>query len=216
MSQGARLTSIEAVPLLKAALQVFADDAGTSLAEFDMELNRANEWIKHDRPDHWKRQMRVCDDRLAEARIALERARMFKSIDGHASSCQEEQKALNIAKQRLRQAEETFEAVRRWGRILEREIIEFRAVINQLASWLQTDFPKATNALERMRGALETYVHIEAPEATSPPPVATSADETQEQNSSSASSETEDEYIPDYTDIEKAKEQKNADANHKS
>lgn len=172
MSQGARLTAIEAVPLLKAALQTFAEEAAVALADFDMELSRVVEWIEQDRPDFWKRQIRSSDERVAELRIALERAMLFKSVDGHQPPCYDERKALHLAKQRMQTAEETLDQVRRWSRTLERDIIEFRAVVNQLASWLQVDFPKAANTLERMRSALETYIAIESPgEAPRLPPV---------------------------------------------
>jgi hypothetical protein len=163
MSQGARLTTIDAVPLLKAALQAFADEAATALADFDMELGRAMEWIGHDRPDHWRREIRATDEKVAELRLTLERAMMFKTVDGHQPSCQDERKALYMAKQRMQKAEETLDMVRHWGRVLDRDIIEFRAIANQLASWLQVDLPKALNTLERMRSALETYVAIESP-----------------------------------------------------
>ena len=163
MSQGARLTTIDAVPLLKAALQAFADEATTALADFDMELGRAIEWIGHDRPDHWRREIRVTDEKVAEMRLTLERAMMFKSVDGHQPSCHDERKALHLAKQRMQKAEETLDMVRHWGRVVERDIIEFRAIVNQLGSWMQVDLPRALNSLERMRSALETYVAIESP-----------------------------------------------------
>lgn len=160
MSPGARLTTVEAVPLLKAAVIAFGEEVKAVLAELDMELGRAIEWINHDRHDYWKHQIRRGGDQVSELRIALERAMLFKNVDGSTPTCYDERKALHVAKQRLTLAEDKFESVRRWQRIIEREVLEFRGVVNQLATWVQTDYPRSIASLDRMRAALEAYLSV--------------------------------------------------------
>lgn len=160
MSPGARLTTLEAVPMLKAAVISFGEELKAVLAELEIELGRASEWINHDRSDYWRHQIRRNNDLVSELRITLERAMLFKNVDGTTPTCYDERKALARAKQQLSVAEEKVEIVRRWQRTIERESLEFRGVLNQLAGWVQSDYPRAVALIDRMRASLESYLNV--------------------------------------------------------
>ena len=49
----ARLTRIDAVAEMAAAVDAFRSEATAALENLDMEIRRALEWIHHDRHDHW-------------------------------------------------------------------------------------------------------------------------------------------------------------------
>ena len=162
MGRAAKVTSIDAVETMTAALQRFAEDASAALADLEMELRRALEWIQHDRKIYWDREVRNGWDRVAQARQELERHRVFHKVADHEPGCREEKKALAEAKRRLHVAQEKVEAVRRWSHAVEKEVNEYRGSVNQLAGWLQADFPRAVASLHRMTGALDSYVKLQS------------------------------------------------------
>lgn len=155
----ARLRSIEAVDEMAAALRRFGEESANALAGLDQELKRALEWIYHDRKDYWGHEVRQGFERVAEARADLER-RMISRISDERPAATEEKKALEMAKRRLRIAEDKVQAVKRWSHVIEHELQEYVGIINQFSSWLQSDQPKALTLLKRMSQALEAYVNL--------------------------------------------------------
>lgn len=171
MSRAARVISIDVLQRMVAALRVFEEEASKALTDLDMEVRRADQWVSEEQRDYWRNQVRRSEDKVAEARIALERARMFTTLQGERRSCVDEKKALDRAKRRLELSHEKVEAVRRWTHLLDREFLEYRGFLAQLASWLQVDLPRAVAVLKRMQLALERYVLMESSvEAPLPPP----------------------------------------------
>jgi hypothetical protein len=130
------------------------------LADLDQEVNRALEWLSHDRKAYWAQQVQTGYPRVAEARLTLQRAQL-QTVGDRRPTCDLEKKALQRAQHRLQTAEEKTEAVRRWARLLDRELIKFRACINPLSDWLLRDLPRAMAVLKRLMRALDQYVHLE-------------------------------------------------------
>jgi len=161
MARGAKVRSIDAVGTFSAALKNFEEEASGALTSLDMEVRRALEWIHQDRKEYWKQQVRRRQDKVGEARGDLERRMTYRATD-EQPSCHEEKVALEKAKRRLRVAEEKVQIVRHWARVLDHEVHEFRGSINQLAHWLQIDYPQSVAALERMMTALSAYVGLES------------------------------------------------------
>jgi exonuclease VII large subunit len=162
VSGSARIQTIDAVALLAAALRQFGEESGTALIDLDMEVNRAMEWIQHERRDYWENQVRRAWEQIDEARAELERC-MRNAVAGQRPSCYEEKKALDRAKRRQRVAEEKVEAVRRWSHTADRESLHYRVAGGQFSGWLQAELPQAVAVLERMQTALEAYVSGPAP-----------------------------------------------------
>ena len=163
MVHGARLTSIDAVQTMAAAVESFRHDAASALDDLEMEIRRALEWILDDRREFWTHEVRRGWERLTEARVQLQQARTFRRVGDHDPSCIDEKKAVERAKRRLDIAQEKVEAVRHWAHAIERVVNEYRASRAQLIGWLDTDAPRALAALKRMAAALEAYVAMEAP-----------------------------------------------------
>ena len=165
MGNLAKVTSTDAVQRMATALDCFKEQSTAALDNLQMELQRALDWIRHDRKEFWDQEVRRGRDRVAEARADLERRRTFHSIGDYQPACREEKMALEKAKRRLRVAEEKVEVVRRWRRNVEHELTEFQGAVNQLASWLQSEEPRAAADLKRMIAALESYVALSTPAA---------------------------------------------------
>lgn len=155
----ARIRSIAAVDDLSVALRLFAEESANALADLDQEVKRALEWIHHDRKDYWVNEVRQGYDRVAEARANLER-RMIARIGDDRPAAMEEKKALDLAKRRLEVAQDKVQAVKRWSHTIEHELQEYVGIINQFATWLQSDHPKAQAVLKRMSQALDAYVNL--------------------------------------------------------
>jgi len=158
----ARLTRIDAVAEMAAAVDVFRNEATAVLEGLEMEIRRALEWIHHDRHDHWDHQVRRGWDRITEARIQLQNAMTARRIGEHAPACIDEKKALARAKQRLETAQRKVEAVRRCAREIDRAVDEYRGARVPLSVWLESEVPKSLAALRRMMENLEEYLAMHA------------------------------------------------------
>ncbi len=162
MAKSARVLNVEDVDSLAAALVRFAEEAQAALADLDLELRRASQWIEQDRPRYWEAQVRRGWEELARARRELEQARLIHRVDEVPSSCIEQKKALQRAQKRLDLAMEKQRLVRQWAYRTAKQAEEYRGKVGPLAEWLGTEYPRALAALRRMARALESYISQQA------------------------------------------------------
>ena len=167
MDEQAHVTKVDALGDFRAALLKFQSDAADAPDQLRMEVERADQWLEHDRPTFWRNEVKANSDRVAEARLDLERCRMRK-IDGEPPACYDEQKALAAAKRRLAISEEKVEAVRAWRQQVAHESVEFAGRQGQLSNWLQADLPRTVAALERRIAAIDAYLTAAPPRFESP------------------------------------------------
>ena len=158
----ARLTRIDAVAEMAAAVDAFRNEATAALENLDMEIRRALEWIHHDRHEHWDHQVRRGWERITEARVQLQQAMTARRIGNRDPACVDEKKALARAQQRLETAQRKVEAVRHCARAIDHAVDEYRGARTPLSSWLETEAPKALAALRRMMDNLEDYLAQQA------------------------------------------------------
>ena len=168
MGQAARVTSIDAVQEMAAAIASFRGEASAALDELDMEIRRALEWILHDRKEYWSEEVRRGWQRVTEARIQLQQAQMSRRIAEHEPSCFDEKKALERSKRRLEVAQAKVEVVRHWIGAIDHAVNEYRASRAQLAGWLDADVPSGLSALARITETLESYLAVAVPGGSSP------------------------------------------------
>lgn len=162
--QTANITSIDAVRVLKTALQQFESDVHDALTILELECRRPTDWIENDRSRYWPREVRKAIDTLSEARGALERCELSSTAHEHRS-CYDEKKALEKAKRRLRLAEEKVQIVQRWKSKIRKEVEELHVQIAKLKQYLDTDLLRAMTVLERMAEALARYTQQLGPPA---------------------------------------------------
>jgi hypothetical protein len=156
MSTGANVQSSEAIEAVRGSLGVFAEQVGDALTELDGEMRRVLEWLEHDRPRHWKTQVRIAHDQLHEAQQALHRCLMFP-IGGERPSCYEERAALKKAQARLAYCEKKLESVRHWQREVQHELFEYEGRISQLVRAVEVDVPQAIGVLSKALRHVEEY-----------------------------------------------------------
>ena len=140
MSRSARVTSIDVLPLLAAALQKFRGEAAGALDDLEIELRRGSEWIHHDRKEYWAQELRRASRSLNQARLQLQQARCLAAIADHEPACIDEKRALERAKRRL----ETAQREGRGGPALDASPSTGPSTTSsrsrtQFATWLDTD-----------------------------------------------------------------------------
>ena len=170
MGRSARITSVDAVQDLAAAVVSFRGQAAAALDDLDMELRRAVEWIHHDRKEYWAQEVRRGYERVSEARVQLQQAQTSRRVADHEASCLDEKKALDRAKRRLDVAQEKVGIVRQWMHVIDHAVNEYRGTRTLLAGWLDSEVPRALSALNRITETLDAYLAATAP-ADTPPPV---------------------------------------------
>lgn len=158
----ANVRSIAAIREFRAAVQVFLDEAHGALELLRMELQRAFEWIEHDRPQYWEGQMRRAFDLVAQTRAALETC-LMRTVAGRRPACIEEKQAHAAAKRRLEHCREQLDRVKQWTVRLHHEANEFRGRLASLQRALEHDVPKLLALLQQTADILEQYAEIAPP-----------------------------------------------------
>ena len=128
MAQAAKVTSIDAVGRMSAALQAFRAEAGSGLDDLQMEIQRGLQWIHHDCREYWSVEVRRASERVTEARLNLQQAMTYRRVADHQPTCIDEKRALAAAKRRLQIAQDKVQAVRHWARVIDRAVDEYRGV----------------------------------------------------------------------------------------
>ncbi len=143
------------------AMMSFAVQVGDALTDLSAEMRRMQEWLDHDRPRHWKDQIRRAGDAAHEAQQALHRCLMFP-IANERPSCTEERMALKKAKARLEYCEEKQKRVRHWQQTMRHELFEYEGRISQLVRLVEVEVPQAIGVLNKILRNLEEYHAVRA------------------------------------------------------
>ncbi len=161
----ARVTDVAALDHFRVELAEFNVAVRRALIDIDLEVRRALDWITNDRGPHWQAEVRRGFDNVARMKDELSHSKTYKKIGDHTPSCEQEKRAVEMAKMRLAHAEGKVEAVKRWSIAARRAVEEFQGPVQQLMGVLDSDIPKAIVLLERMSAALERYRSVSAPTA---------------------------------------------------
>jgi hypothetical protein len=165
MPAGAHVKSIEALEGFRASLGIFGEDVEQALEAAQVVIARFMNWLEHDQLAYWRHQIRVRDNRLAEAKAELHRC-LSATIDPRRTpSCYQEKKCLEAAKRHLDEAEIKLAAVRRWIPIIRKAIFEYRLKVEPLESAVASDVPRGMAFLKSSVERLEAYLNIAPPGA---------------------------------------------------
>lgn len=156
MSQQARVTSTEALQDFYVTLIKIIEDANASLTAADMQARRAIDTIKFDRKAHWERELKKRHEELSQAKIAL-KAR--QNAPGK-QDITEQEAAVKRAQARVKEAEEKLEAIRKWGRALEKAHEEYSSKSRKFRDMVEGDPPPIVAAMDRINQSLENYVQF--------------------------------------------------------
>jgi hypothetical protein len=177
MSQSARVSSIDALRALHAALVNFGPQAREALGAAAIEIRRVLEFTE-DQLKYWQRQAEKRREDVNRARVDLTHARAMH--DGSSTGCVEQELALRKAQARLREAEEKIVTCRRWLMLLPQAISEYEEPARHLGGILDADFRHGLVRLQSKIAVLEAYTAVDvqanpsAVPAATPPPSASS------------------------------------------
>ena len=152
----ANVKSIESIRAFRTDLQEYQESLRQSLDILLAELTRAVDYFESDRAAYWPAQVRRASDKLAEARINLERCKVTTRPE-EGPSCYEEKKALQKAKARLQHANEKVKATKKWVIVVRQEVDQFRSRLAQLNFTTDTELPRAMVVLDRLASRLDRY-----------------------------------------------------------
>jgi hypothetical protein len=158
MDGAARITSIDALSEFRAALIKFKSEAAAALIETESELQRTLLWLRHDQTAYWQRQARARQELLTRAKTDLYRKQVAQ--DREVRIGVDQKKAVEKAKRDLAQAEEKIEAVRRWIRTLDKEMVLYRGECQGLAAMIEGGVPEIVKRMDGMMDALRAYLMV--------------------------------------------------------
>ena len=168
MSESASVESIDMLVTLRRAIFKFIDAVNVALTDSESELGRTLMWLEGEQATYWKLQHRKRTELVTRCREAVREKQIFKDATGSRSSAVDEIKQLKKALALLEEAEQKMAAVKRYRTLLQKEIMQYKGMVQRLASTVQGDLKIATAELDHMVQTLQGYVSLnstgEAPE----------------------------------------------------
>lgn len=164
MSGHAQVRSIDAIEAFRGSLARFEERTQAALEALRSELQRATDWLEHDRPAYWREQSRLAADGVQQAKIDLERCLMYPVAD-ERPSCREERAVLERAKARREYCREKSERVKHWKRELHHALFEYEGRVGHLRRMLETELPLARIRLQQIVHRLDAYQVERPPES---------------------------------------------------
>ena len=166
MRQAAHVSSIDALKDFKRALGTFGIVVNTALGEAQADLQRTTWWIQQDQLARWKNEKRRRSTKLEQAKSELFRAQVAAPDQRVPATLQ--RNAVDKAQRLLDEAETKIANVKRWSRVLEREVVLYKGHCQKLGRAVEGDLPRALIKLDKMVAALEKYVAIRGPATDRP------------------------------------------------
>jgi len=161
MGETAQVLSIDTLKTLYEGIVLFREDGKNALISVEMECRRATDFLNQKRL-YWAEELKRRKEKLAMARSELHRKKL-QAKPGGAVQDSDQKEAVRIATQRVREAEEKIEIVRKWVAPLQHAIDEYHGKSRPLGDMLEGEVEKSLNMLERMIIALEEYVRLSPP-----------------------------------------------------
>ncbi len=172
MGNRARVLASEALKDFRAALADFADDVTRALGSVESEVQRMSWWLSHERPAHWRAEVRRREDKVSRAKAEIARKQLIAAPE--PASVVEERKALERAERDLASAVARQEATRKWAAAWDHEASVYKGSCAGLGEIIGRDVPRAMERLSRLADLIEEYERIAPPETDAAgPPVGT-------------------------------------------
>ncbi|MGI9427155.1 MAG: hypothetical protein ACR2NM_00745 [Bythopirellula sp.] len=168
MSTPAQVRNVDAIEHFRNQLAKYEQQVQVALESLTAELHRATAWLKQDRPGFWKKQTKLAEDAVHQAKMDLERCLMFPTVSGEQPSCREERTNIKKTQARLEYCREKVERVKYWNRQISHEMLEYSGRVGQLKRMLETELPAARARLQQIIHRLDAYQIERAPIAHEP------------------------------------------------
>jgi chromosome segregation ATPase len=162
MAIQAKITSVEAIELFRAALIVFTSQARPALEEISSDVLRTRLWLENDQRRFLENELRQRNKKLDQAKQELFTARLSDFQETTSLL----QMTVNRALDAVRDVEARLGALKKWDRDLDNRSSPMLKEVDQLHSFLTGEIPKAIAYLAQVVRALDAYADAGAPAAT--------------------------------------------------
>lgn len=159
MGESARISSVQSLRDMKAALVEFAEQVNNAFAMVDSEIGRTTQWLQQNRPAYYAAAVRKAEDAVVRAKSDISRKQYMRAPE--VVSVVDEKRILDKLKRRLDELRQRQEAVRKWGPRWEREAMMYKSSCRALSDFAQATVPRATERLEKMAVAIEEYLRLQ-------------------------------------------------------
>lgn len=166
MAKQANVRSLESLKDFRVALIKFIDKAKRAIATSDSEVMHTQIWLESNQPSHWIREIRKGEERLNQAKSELFRATISQPDNPRGPT--DQVRLVRKRKAEIEHAKKKLEQTKRWSRMFERSVNEYRGAISPLSSALDGSAHKAVVLIERAITSLEQYL---ATQTTSSEPI---------------------------------------------
>jgi hypothetical protein len=159
MGQKAKVVSVPALEHFRTRLASFRSEASMSLAEAQGRVQNTTWWLHYDRLPHWKKEARRRADKVADARNDMHGAR----LTGSRESIMRARRDLEVAEERMAEAERKLRAITHWQTALDSTIRPMITECQRFARLVEQDLPLGIAELDAMLLALDKYAAVAAP-----------------------------------------------------
>jgi len=159
MATQAKITSVEAIELFRAALIVFTSQARPALEEISSEMTRMRLWLENDQRRFWENERRTRSKKMEQAQQELFTARLSDFQETTSLL----QMTFNRAQRAVRNAEEKLLRLKKWDRELDNRSAPLLKEVEQMHGFLTSEIPRATAYLSQVVRALDAYTDAGAP-----------------------------------------------------
>lgn len=161
MGEAARIESVDVLKEVKLALLKFQEAATVALGDSESEMHRVLMWLQTEQDSFWQHQIRKREELVNRCKEAVRMKKIFKDATGRQQSAIDEEKALRIAMRQLEEAQEKLKHVRKWARLLPKEIEMYKGSVQRFATTVQSQIPTAAGHLEKLARKLDAYVSLQ-------------------------------------------------------
>ncbi len=161
MAEGARIHSVDALSIFRAALIKFAESGNVALTSADSDIERVLGWLEREQTVYWASQIRKRHEIVLRLEDAVREKRLYKNFDGTTKSAVDEIKMLQKAKAAEEEAKQKEQTVRKAILLLRKEAMMYKGRVQRLATTLQADIPAAVHSLDRMLDHIDAYMQVQ-------------------------------------------------------
>ncbi len=161
MAEGARVYSIDAIKIFRAALIKFAETGNVAMTSGDGDIDRLLGWLERDQTSYWEGQVRKRHIVVLQWEDAVRQKRIFKSVDGSSQSAVDEMKKLQQAKRAEEEAVQKVALVKKAIGVMRKESMMYKGRVQRLATALQSDIPRAIRTIDNMLEHLDSYLAVQ-------------------------------------------------------
>lgn len=160
MAGRADIQNPEELGEFRRAMIQFLERFDLALADALGGVHRAQEWLEQERIPQVRRRLLRCEERVSEARIALNAAKSRVGASGPASF-EDEERAFKKARAQFEAAEALAQRIGRWRRNIDRECADGLNRVRRGRQTVEKIGPSAIARLDEMEEALQRYLRAQ-------------------------------------------------------